>query len=169
MCGAKSPAMYDDPLDSVLINGASLKQRVLASVSDTAVLSFASRNPERYATPGAPERPNIFRARREAVASRMEKCDSSDAWVREIVGHWCRISGLKPTDADFFREPGFMEAVRQGRDIQVRRYLDDDEWGWIVIRDIPSHWLQRRRLPETIRQEMLTKKRRKEADRRQRF
>ncbi len=157
--------MYDDPLDSVTFSGAALKRRVLNTVSDTAVQAFAQRNPTRYATPGAEHRPNMFRARREAVNSALATCSVSDVWVREIVSEWSRISGISTAQADFWRDAGFMDAVRNGRDIQVRRYLDDDGWGWVVIRDIPNHWLQKRRLPETTRQVLAARARRREADR----
>lgn len=142
--------------DTYFFNGQALKRRVIASVSDSDAMQLASRNPGRYHVPNSDgSRPNMFKARDDIMKERMRKCHSTDAWVRDIMRQWCAMSGLAPAEADFWREVGFMEAVRNGRDIQIRRYLDDDGWAWVVIRDIPSHWLHRRRLPEAVRQKMV--------------
>lgn len=150
-----------DTVETFLINGQTLKRRVLNSVSDTDALKVASRNPDRYRITPEATRPNLFKARDDALAARMAKCHSSDPWVREIMLKWCELSGLPSAEADFWREIGFMEAVRNGRDLQIRRYLDDDGWAWIVVRDIPSYWLHRKRLPESTRQRMLENAKRK--------
>ena len=155
-----------DSAESYLINGLNLKKRVQSSVSDFDAMKLASRSPDKYRMPSFNQeqasRPNMFKARDAALAERMRKCHSSDFWVREIISQWCNMSALTAGDADFWRENGFMEAVRAGRDLQIRRYLDDDGWAWIVIRDIPSYWLHRRRLPEATRQKMLANARNKQ-------
>lgn len=148
-----------DSSETFLINGFNLKKRVQSSVSDFDAMKLAARNPDRYRLPTFnredSSRPNMFKARDAAVSERMQRCEGSDPWVREIITQWCAMSGLRTGDADFWRELGFMEAVRAGRDLQIRRYLDDDGWAWVVIRDIPSHWMHRKRLPEATRQQML--------------
>lgn len=157
--------MQLDSVESYLINGQALKRRVVSSVSDTEAMKIASRNPDRYRIPTVNSsdgfRPNMFKARDAALSERMKRCHSSDPWVREILVQWCQMSGLPASEGDFWRELGFMDAVRNGRDLQIRRFLDDDGWAWIVVRDIPSYWLHRKRLPESTRQHMLAVVRRK--------
>ena len=156
--------MQLNSLETILINGQNLKRRIQSSVNDFDAMKLAARNPDRYRIPsGAADtsRPNMFKARDAAMAERMHRCDRSDPWVREIISQWCTLSALPPADADFWSENGFMEAVRAGRDLQIRRFLDDDGWAWIVVRDVPSYWIHRRRLPEATRQQMLAAIKRK--------
>jgi hypothetical protein len=159
--------MQLDSLETIFINGQALKNRVRSSVNDFDAMKVASRNPDRYRLPTLSRdesRPNMFKARDAALAERMQRCHSSDPWVREIITQWCNMSTLPAGDADFWREIGFMEAVRAGRDLQIRRFLDDDGWAWIVIRDVPSHWVHRRRLPEAARQQMVQAARRRKQE-----
>lgn len=147
--------MNIDVADTFLVNGQALKRKVLGTVTDMEALKLTARNPDRYRIPNDTFRPNMFKARDDAVASRMSQCSAGDSWVREFITQWCAMSGLPSADADFWREAGFMEAVRAGRDIQLRRYLDEDGWAWIAVRDMPSNWLHRKRLPELTRAKMV--------------
>lgn len=143
----------DNP-DEYLVRGDVLKRRLEGSVSDGDAWRAAARQPHRYRMPNDDLRPNMFKARDDALQSRMRACDGSEPWVRELIQKWVRMSGMTASDADFWRDSGFMEAVRAGRDIQIRRFLDDEGWAWIVTRDSPNHWVHKRRLPESVRKEM---------------
>ncbi len=151
-----------DSSDSFTVRGDTLKRRVASSVSEGDAFRTVARNPQRYRIPNDDFRPNMLKARDDALRTRMASCSGSDPWVRELIGRWCHMSGLPTSDGDFWRERGFMEAVRNGRDLQIRRFLDDDGWAWIIVRDIPSHWMHRKRLPETARLRMLEAQKRKE-------
>ena len=142
-------------LDSHTISGSTLNRRVKASVSEGDAFREVARNPDKFKVPNDSLRPNMLKARDAALTARMSQCSASDTWVREIIAKWCEMSGLSPADADFWREKGFMEAVKDGRDLNLRRFLDEDGWAWIVVRDSPSHWLHRKRLPESTRQRMV--------------
>ena len=153
--------LLDNP-DVVTVNGSALKRRILSYVTDMQAHTVAARRPDRYSVPNSDGRVNLFKARDAAAHERMRACSGSDPWVRELIGQWVAMSGLPTSEADFWRSPGFMEAIREGRDIQMRRYLDDDEWAWILIRDIPTLWTVRKRLPETARLTLVARKRRQQ-------
>ena len=152
--------MTPEVADIFTVNGRALRQRIVAGVTDSQAYRVAARAPEKYRLLGDNARPNMFKARDDAVGDRMKRCHSSDPWVRELITQWVNMSGLQPADADFWQAPSFMEAVREGRDLQIRRYLDDDGWAWIVVRDVPTQWTHRRRLPEAVRQKMVAQKER---------
>ena len=154
--------MNTDTTDTYLFRGDSLKRRVIASVSEGDAFRTVARNPGKYQIPNDSFRPNMLKARDDALKTRMAQCSGSDPWVREILAQWCEMSGLPTSEGDFWRERGFMEAVRGGRDIQIRRFLDTDGWAWIVVRDSPSHWSHRKRLPESVRTRMVATQKRKE-------
>lgn len=147
--------MAFSPLDSVTIDGRELKRKIVSGVSDGDAYRTAARNPLKYRVPNDDFRPNLLKARDDTLRGKLASCNSTDHWVRDILKKWSDISGLPHTEADFWREPGFMDAVKNGRDLQIRRYLDEEGWAWVVIRDIPSHWLRKNRLPETSRLKML--------------
>lgn len=147
--------------DTYSVSGAALKRRLVASVSEGDAFRTVAKNPQRYQVPNSPFRPNMLKARDDALHLKMNSCSASDPWVRELINKWCEMSGLTTNDADFWRDRGFMDAVRAGRDLQIRRFLDDDGWAWIVTRDSPSHWSHKRRLPETTRQRMVEAAKRK--------
>lgn len=137
-------------------DGQQLKRRMVASVSDAEAYKVVSQNPTKFLTAGDPTlRPNLLKARDEALYQKAHSCNPADPWVREIVNKWVELSELPKADADFWRDAGFMAALRAGRDIWIRRFLDDDGWGWIVVRDSPNHWTHKRRLPESTRQKMV--------------
>lgn len=154
--------MLNDTPDTWLANGETLKRRLISSVSDTDAMRLAARNPQRYKITEDASRPNMFKARDDALSERTRKCSPSDPWVREIIDQWCKMSGLTASEADFWRELGFLEAIKNARSLQIRRFLDDDGWAWIVVRDIPSYWLHRKRLPEATRQKMVEAAKRKQ-------
>lgn len=132
--------------------GSELKRRILSSVSDLDAYKVAGRNPQRFRLFQDSERPDMFKARQQASAERLGRVQLSDPWVRDIIDKWCAMSGLPAGEAQFWSESGFREALREGRDIQLQTYLDDDGWAWIATRDSPNHWLHRKRLPEAVRQ-----------------
>lgn len=148
--------------DTHRFDGQMLKRKIVSSVSDSDAYKLISHNPRKFWTAGDPNlRPNMLKARSEAMHERLASFNASDPWVREVVDKWVEMSGLTRNDADFWRELGFMEAVRAGRDVMVRRFLDDDGWAWIVVRDSPMQWSHKRRLPESTRLEMVAQKARK--------
>jgi hypothetical protein len=142
-----SHSIMDTPNDYVF-RGETLKRRVISSVTDGEALRTVSRNPSRYKLLNDEFRPNMLKARDDALASKLDTCSAKDAWVQDILRQWCAMSGLMANDADFWRAPEFMDAVRNGRDIHLKRYLDEDGWAWIVVRDSPTYWLNKRRIPE---------------------
>lgn len=149
--------------DSYNVSGQELKRRMVNSVTDGDAFRTAARNPQKYVFNNDPFRPNMLKARDDALRAKTQAFQASDPWVAELIKVWVDMSGLTRNDADFWRERGFLDAVKAGRDINIRRFLDDDGWAWIVIRDIPSFWLHKRRLPESVRKEMVAAKERKKA------
>lgn len=149
--------------DSYNVSGQELKRRMVNSVTDGDAFRTAARNPQKYVFNNDPFRPNMLKARDDALRAKTQAFQASDPWVAELIKVWVDMSGLTRNDADFWRERGFLDAVKAGRDINIRRFLDDDGWAWIVIRDIPSLWLHKRRLPESVRKEMVAAKERKKA------
>jgi len=148
--------------DTYTVRGETLKRRLVASVTEGDAFRTVAKNPRRYQIPNDAFRPNMLKARDDAMHLKMNSCSASDPWVRELITQWVEMSGLPSNDADFWRERGFLEAIKAGRDLQIRRYLDDDGWAWIVTRDSPSHWSHKKRLPETTRLRMMEAKKRKE-------
>ena len=118
--------MLLDLPDIVTVNGPALKRRILASVTDMEAHTVAARRPERYEVPNSDGRVNLFKARDAATTERMRSCSGSDPWVRELIGQWVAMSALPAAEADFWRSAGFMEAVREGRDLPRRRRMGVD-------------------------------------------
>lgn len=147
--------------DTYNVSGKDLKRRIVNSVTDGDAFRTVARNPQKYVFNNDPFRPNMLKARDDALRLKTQACNASDPWVAELIKVWVDMSGMTPNDADFWRERGFMDAVKAGRDLNFRRFLDDDGWAWIVVRDVPSHWLHKRRLPESVRREMVAAKERK--------
>jgi len=148
--------------DSYSISGRELKQKMVNSVSEGDAFRAVTRNPQRYVFNNDPLRPNMLKARDDALRAKFQACGPSDPWVADLIRVWTKMSGLAATEADFWREKGFLDAVRAGRDLNIRRFLDEESWAWIVVRDTPSHWLHRRRLPESVRKEMVEAKMRRQ-------
>lgn len=138
-------------------SGQELKRRILSSVSDFEAYKAAGQDPQRFKLVEGSERPDMLKARRAASAERLGQVRLSDPWVRDILNKWCELSGLPEGEAQFWLESGFREALREGRDIHLQTYLDEDGWAWISTRDSPNHWLHRKRLPELTRQMFLKK------------
>lgn len=137
-------------------DGQQLRRRMTTSVSDAEAYKVVARNPSKFLTAGDPSlRPNLLKARDEALYQKTHTCSASDPWVSDVINKWIEMSDLPKVEADFWRESGFIAALRAGRDIYVRRYLDDDGWAWIVVRDSPNNWMHKRRLPESTRQKMI--------------
>jgi hypothetical protein len=138
---------------SFRFSGEAIRRRILASVTDLEALKAASRHPQRFRLGDDSTRPDMFKARQHATSQRLAEVRPSDPWVREIVDKWCEISRLPSSEAQFWAEAGFKAALKDGRDIHLQAYLDEDGWAWVSTRDSPNHWLHRKRLPETVRQE----------------
>lgn len=139
-----------DNLDYIVFRGDLLRQKVLSQLTDGELVRASRRAGARLLVPGT-DRVNIFKARDSLTAATLGACRPGDPGVREVLHKWATMAGLPVTEAVFWQEPGFMAAVRDGLDIQLRRYLDDDGWAWLVVRDQSSNWVSKKRLPEGTR------------------
>jgi hypothetical protein len=145
--------MQIDTLDSATFRGDLLKQKVLSRLTDGELVRSCQRQGTKYLVPGT-DRVNLFKARSDLSERALATCHASDPGVRDVILKWLGMSGLTPADAVFWQEPGFLAAIRAGSDIHLRRYLDDDGWAWLVVRDQPSCWSSKKRLPELTRKWM---------------
>ena len=148
--------------ERILVSGQKLKRLAEQSVTDAEAFALASRRPREFMVPNGSElRPNMFKAREAALASAFREVRMSHLWVKEVLFSWVKVSGLSTDQATFWKERGFVEAVKAGRDIVIRHYLDQDGWAWVVVHDQPNQWLARQRLPEAVRNQILRAKQRK--------
>lgn len=118
-------------------------------------LREVAKRPERYVLPGGGYRPNMIKARDDAIETAWNSLDHMSPGVRAILQAWAEMTGRKVQEANFYKETGFLEALRCGRDIVLRRYIDSDGWAWVSIHDMPSTWSTKTRVSEKIRSEML--------------
>lgn len=150
--------MIKDWRDSVLFNGDTIKKALQSSISDGDLYAMARANPSRYAVSDSSGRPNMFKLRDDAEIDFDVQISPHDSWLREIINTWCDMSGLERSDATFWQEAGFKKAAKLGHSFQIRRYLDDSGWAWVVVRDTHGDWLNRKRLQERDRALLVNKK-----------
>lgn len=144
--------------ETAFFNGDALKKRITRSVSDyDALKTVTSSMRSGRSRDESVLRPNMFNARNKATEERFSRFHLQDPWIQDMVTRWTQMSGLPGSESTFWREQGFSDALAAGRDIRMRTFLDDDGWAWIVVTDSPSYWLNRKRLPESMR-ERLTRK-----------
>lgn len=147
--------MIKDWRDLVTIDGKMLKNRIASRTSDSDLLAFARHNQRRYQLSEESSRLNMFKVQDDFKQEMKLSISCTDPWLKEIIQTWSDMSGLPTSSAKFWQDAGFRQAIEAGHNIQIRRYLDDnDGWAWIVVRSTQSEWISRARLGETERQQL---------------
>ena len=142
------------------ISGTKLKQLYVSHFSEYEVQKEILKNPFKYKI-GEIYGSSIFntsKARSEALNKHEKNLSSRDPCVQEVLKKWSDLTGLPYTEATFWKEKGFSDAIKKGRDIQLRRYIHSDGWAWLSIEDSPHSWTHKMRLPEKVRVIMLGNK-----------
>lgn len=134
--------------DLLHISNRELKSKIMQNVSDAKAVQQAISSSRYNFRQEDAIRPNLFKARELAVAKRFEECNPSESWLKEIINTWSQMTGLPPLDADFWRSKNFMQSIKNGSSLYIRRYVDDQGWGWVSTYDSPTTWVHKRRLPE---------------------
>lgn len=151
--------MLSEISDHILVNNSELKRKIMETVSDAQALRDAmSKNRYSPTTATATYRPNLFKARDAALLKRFETCRPSEPWLKDLISKWSIMSGLPEIQADFWQHKMFMSSIKNGGSLVMRRYLDDDGWGWISVYDSPTTWVHKRRLPESTTRYLAKKK-----------
>lgn len=140
--------MIADYPDLIHISNKDLKSKIMQNVSDAKAIQQAVSSSRFNLREEDAIRPNLFKARELAISKRFEECNPSESWLKEIIYTWSQMTGLPPTDADFWKSKNFMQAIKRGSSLYIRRYVDDQEWGWVSTYDSPTTWVHKRRLPE---------------------
>lgn len=143
----------------IRFDGQSLRRKLEGSVSDHQAHLLALKNPLRYKLGEGLDRPDLIKARQDALREHSKSAQMSSTWVKELLAGWTRLTGLDARETEFWRERGLLEAVKAGRDVVLRRYIGDDGWAWFTVYDTPGHWMYKKRLPESVRQAILSQKR----------
>lgn len=147
--------MIKDWRDIVTFDGKLLKSRIASRTSDSDLLAFARNNPRRYQLSQDSTRLNMFKLQDDYKNEMPIHLSASEPWLREIIQVWSDMSGLSPTSAKFWQEHGFRHAIESGHNIQIRRYIDDnDGWAWIVVRDTQAEWVTKSRMSESDRAQL---------------
>ena len=143
-------------LKEVVFNGEQLKRASNLGVTDFDAYRMARRDPFKYQMPNPVAfRPNMLRAREDAVSGKYKETFGLEPWLRPLIQTWCELSGLPEQDCSFWKEQGFREAVKAGRDIVIKQHVVVDGWAWFYVRDTPYNWDTRKRLPESMRNKLL--------------
>ena len=156
--------MIKDWRESHVFRGGDLKRGAENNISDMDVYKKARTNPQKYMLDDG-YRPNFFRVRADLVEERQVSVSRGDSWMQEMIRMYEDMSGLSATDANFWQEPGFKEAVKKGFSIQLRRMIDDQGWVWIIVRAMETDWMFKRRVGELDRQEAIRRQKLKSMDR----
>lgn len=140
--------MISDYPDLLHISNRELKSKLMNNISDAKAVQQAIASSRYTFKEEDAIRPNLFKARELAVQKRFQECNPSEAWLKDIITKWSNMTGLPPLDADFWKSKNFMQGIKNGSSLYIRRYLDDQGWGWVSTYDSPTTWVHKRRLPE---------------------
>lgn len=142
------------------ISGSKLKQLFENNFSEAAVQQEIAKNPSKYKIGDFYGLFvfNTFKARSNVYNNYDKNLSLRDPCVQEVIKKWSEMTGLPYTEAVFWKEKGFFNAIKEGRDIQLRRYIHSDGWAWISIQDSPFNWMYKSRLSEKVRALMLGNK-----------
>lgn len=146
--------MIKDWRETFTLSGRDLKKGSENSITAMDIYNKAKTNPQKYMLDDG-IRPNMFRVRDALVEEHKTNVSRNDQSIQTLIRMYEDMSGLIANDAKFWEDPGFKEAVRKGHSIQLRRYIDDQKWVWIVVRDTEDDWVFKRRVSELDRQEAI--------------